>query len=356
MTRLEPVRTPARPATHPDRVQQIAAKVRASAWPRRLAAALLGLLVLWALTYALVPWVLKSQIQKIASEKLGRQVTLGAVDFKPWSLEVVLLDLAIAKAAATASTAGTTTLPATLPATPQLGIKRIYINAELQSLLRLAPVLNALEVDEPAVSLTHLGSGRYDIDDVLARLQPAADAPAGKPQRFALYNVLLRGGQMDFNDQPTGKTHRLRALELAVPFLSNLPSKVEITTSPRLAFSLNGSAFDSAAEATPFADTRKTEAAIKLAGFDVAPYLAYLPESLPFKLESGVVNLDAKVSFEQTPQTVVRLSGWATADKVRLTDKPAGAFAGRDVLAFEQLRVTMNDVRPLEQSSQHHLG
>ena len=83
----------------------------------------------------------------------------------------------------------------------------------------------------------------------------------------------------------------------------------------------------------------------------MAPYLAYLPESLPFKLESGVVNLDAKVSFEQTPQTVVRLSGWATADKVRLTDKPAGAFAGRDVLAFDQLRVTMNDVRPLEQSA-----
>ncbi len=308
---------------------------------------LLGVLILWALTYALVPWVLKSQIQKIALEKLGRQVTLGAVDFKPWSLEVVLTDLAMAKSTASASAAGNTTQPAT----PQLSIQRIYLNAELQSLLRLAPVLNALEVDQPAVSLTHLGGGRYDIDDVLARLQPAADAPAGQPQRFALYNVLLRGGQIDFTDQPSGKTHQVRALELAVPFLSNLPSKVEITTSPRLAFNLNGSAFDSAAEATPFADTRKTEAAIKLTGFDVAPYLAYLPEGLPFKLESGVLNLDAKVSFEQTPQTVVRVSGWATADKVRLADKATGASAGQQVLAFEQLRVTMKDLQPLAQSA-----
>lgn len=179
---------------------------------------MLGLLILWALTCALVPWLLKSQIQKIAFEKPGRLVTLGAVDFKPWSLAVVLLDLASAKSAATASTAGKTTRSATLPATPQLGIKRSHINAELQSLLRLEPVLNALEVEQPAVSLTHLGGGRYDIDDVLARLQPAADAPASKPQRFALYNGLLRGGQMDFNDRPTGKTHRLRALELVVLF------------------------------------------------------------------------------------------------------------------------------------------
>ena len=186
MTRSDPVHTAAsatsssisRPPSSTGRVQQIAANVRASAWTRRLAAVLLGVLILWALTYALVPWVLKSQIQKIALEKLGRQVTLGAVDFKPWSLEVVLTDLAVAKSAATAGAAGMTTQPAT----PQLSIQRVYLNAELQSLLRLAPVLNALEVDQPAVSLTHLGGGRYDIDDVLARLQPAADAPAGQPR------------------------------------------------------------------------------------------------------------------------------------------------------------------------------
>lgn len=324
----------------------MAARLRASAWPRRLALALIGLLVVWALAYALVPWILKSQIQKIASEKLGRQVTLGAVDFKPWSLEAALTDLAIAKATPVSSTTATTST------TPQLSIKRIYINAELQSLLRLAPVFNALEVDEPSVSLTHLGGGRYDIDDVLARLQPAADLEAAdKPQRFALYNVQLRGGQMDFVDQPAGKTHQLRALDLAVPFLSNLPSKVEITTSPRLAFKLNGSAFDSAAEGTPFAQTRKTDATIKLAGFDLAPYLAYVPESLPFKLESAVLNLDVRVFFEQTPDSAVRISGWATADKVRLVEKSAIKPAAREVLAFDQLRVTLSDLQPLAQSA-----
>ena len=63
----------------------------------------------------------------MASEKFGRLVRLGALEFKPWSPEVVLLNLVIAKSAVTASTAGDTTLSAT----PQLEIKRIDVNAEL---------------------------------------------------------------------------------------------------------------------------------------------------------------------------------------------------------------------------------
>ena len=47
-----------------------------------------------------------------------------------------------------------------------------------------------------------------------------------------------------------GKTHTLRDLRLAVPFLSNLASKREVHTEPLLAFNLNGSAFTSAARST----------------------------------------------------------------------------------------------------------
>lgn len=66
-------------------------------WQRRLAWAVAGLVLLWGLAHAWVPRIAKSQIEKVASEKLGRQVTIGAVDFKPWSLELAITDLAIAK-------------------------------------------------------------------------------------------------------------------------------------------------------------------------------------------------------------------------------------------------------------------
>lgn len=325
-------------------------------WLQRAAWAVAALLLLWVLAWLAVPPLLKSQVQKIASEKLGRQVTLGAVDFRPWSLELTVNDVAIAKAGVKSG--------AVPEATPQTGhqvsIKRLYIDAELQSLLRLAPVVDAIEVDEPVISLTHLGDGRYDIDDMLERLKAPAGQPASEPLQFALYNLRLSGGRLDFNDQTVKKTHELRDLNVAVPFLSNLQSKREIKTSPRLAFKLNGSGFDSAAEATPFAQTRKTDATIKLSRFDLKPYIGYLPASLPFRLQDGFLDADAKVAFEQTPDTVVKISGTVTASQVRLLDTAAPASAPvvgaakaanaarPDLLAFDLLQITLDDVRPLQ--------
>ncbi|MDI1275797.1 DUF748 domain-containing protein [Polaromonas sp.] len=302
-----------------------------------------SLLLLWALAYALVPMLLKWQLEKTGSEKLGRQVTVGAVDFRPWSLELTLHDLAIAKAGA----AEPPERARLSPGVPQIKIARHYIDAEMQSLLRLAPVADAIEVDGLALALTHLGQGRYDVDDILARLKPPADAPASDPLRFALYNLVLGDARLDFVDLPAGRTHAVRDLHLSIPFLSNLRSQREVKTSPHLAFRLNGSRFDTAAVGTPFAQTRKTDATLALRGLDLRPYLAYWPESLPFRLESAVLNADIKLAFEQAPATVMRVSGTATAEQVRLLDTQAGR---RELLSFDRLEVGLDDVRPLERS------
>jgi hypothetical protein len=86
-----------------------------------------------------VPFIVKAQLEKIGCEKLGRQLMAGAVDLKPWTLELTLHDLAIAKAGS-----------ANAAEVSQLKIKRLYIDAELQSLLRLAPVADALVVEDPS--------------------------------------------------------------------------------------------------------------------------------------------------------------------------------------------------------------
>jgi hypothetical protein len=318
-------------------------------WHFRAALAVGVLLLIWALAHAAVPYLLKWQIEKAGSEKLGRMVTVRAVEFKPWSLELMLYDLAIAQSEAPGK-AGGANAASGAGNTPQLQIRRIHLNAQLQSLVRLAPVVEALEIDQPVLSVVHLGQGRYDFDDVLARLQSAAPKQAaGEAPKFALYNLVLSGGRVNFNDQPVGKNHELKDLKLMVPFLSNLKSKVEIKTSPRLAFTLNGSSFDTSAEGTPFAQTRKTDAHVKLSGFDLSPYLAYFPASLPFRVQRGLVNLDAQVAFEQTPDTVIKISGSVSAENILLRDaSESKTGGGHDLLAFDQLRIDLQDVRPLE--------
>lgn len=141
-------------------------------------------------------------------------------------------------------------------------------------------------------------------------------------------------------------------LQLDVPFLSNLPSKRDIKIAPRLALKRNGSTFDTAAVGTPFAQTRQAEATFTLRDFDPKPYLSYWLASLPFRLESAVLQADAKVAFEQTSAPVVRISGTVTANKVQLlkANSPLAADgSGDEVLAFERLHILMDDVQPLEQ-------
>lgn len=71
-------------------------EVRQNRWFRRVAAVAGGAMALWAVTWLAVPPLVRSQLEKLATEQLGRKLTLGAVDFKPWSLELTLHDLAAA--------------------------------------------------------------------------------------------------------------------------------------------------------------------------------------------------------------------------------------------------------------------
>ncbi|MCU4118760.1 DUF748 domain-containing protein [Variovorax sp. N23] len=304
------------------------ASLKKNKWLRRGGVAVVVLLAIWALAWLAVPPLAKSQLQKIATEKLGRQVTVGAVDFKPWSLELTLTDLRIA---------------AVDGGPPQLAIRRLYADAELQSLLRLAPVIDAVSVEGPAVRLTHLADGKYDIDDVLAKLASPADAPKSDPARFAVYNISVTDGSVDFDDQTVGRKHVLRDLVLKVPFLSNLDSKREVTTEPKLAFTLNGSAFDSAAFTTPFAANRKTDAQLSFKGLDLAPYLGYIPAGLPVQVKAGLLDADLKIDFEQAATTGLKITGTVAAHQTQVADAK-----GRDLLGFDALKVALVDVRPLD--------
>jgi uncharacterized protein involved in outer membrane biogenesis len=305
------------------------ASIKQNKWVRRGIVALLVLLAFWVIAWLAVPPIAKSQLQKIASEKLGRQVTVGKIDFKPWTLELTLNDLRIATADGSK---------------PQVAIQRIYADAELQSLFRLAPVIDAVTVDGPAILLTHQADGKYDIDDILAKLSagPPPD-PNAKPARFAIYNIAINGGSVDFDDQTVKRKHELREFVLKVPFLSNLASQRDINTEPKLAFTLNGSKFDSAAFTTPFSDSRKTDAHVQFKGLDLVPYLGYIPGGLPVRLQAGSLDADLKIGFEQGAATGLKITGTVEAHTTKVADA-----RGRDLLGFDSLKLALADVRPLE--------
>ena len=315
---------------------------RGPLWLRRLAWVGIGLLLLWMLAWVAVPPVLKWQLQSRLTDLLGRSVTIGDVGFKPWTLEFTFGDLAIAGTAA-GGPAGAASAPAKVE--PLLHVQRLHLNLSGSSLFRLAPVIEELDLDAPQLRVAHVSPGHYDIDDLIARLAPKPETKPepSEPARFALYNLQVHNAQLRFDDRPVGRVHTVDALQLSLPFISNLPAEVEVKVEPRLAFKLNGTSFDSGAQATPFAKERRGTLNWKTGDLDLAPYLVYVPESLPVRIKQGAVSTELAVQFAvpQGGTPTVTLRGTVAARDLVVTD-PAGA----PLVDWRQLKLGLRDVQP----------
>lgn len=313
-------------------MSQVLQTIKNHRWVRRAAWALGCLLAFWLLAWLIVPSVARAQIERHASEALGRKVTVAKVEFLPWTLEATVRGLSIASADGKSS---------------QVQVARIYMDAALQSLWRLAPVIDAVQVDEPVIHVTQTAPGHYDFDDVLERLaqQPQPKDDKAAPQRFALHNLALRGGAVDFDDRTVGKVQTLRELRLDVPFLSNFSADREVKVTPRLAFALNGSAFDTAAQTTPFAPDRQTAVRLRIDGFDLGPFSGYIPNSVPVRLKSGVLDADLRLGFEQAATPLFTISGGVRLHGVQTTDAK-----GEPLLDFASMQLALKDVQPLQRS------
>jgi uncharacterized protein involved in outer membrane biogenesis len=308
---------------------------RSRRWAKGLAWVLGSILLLWGLSWLALPPLLKWQGEERLTEWLGRPVRIGAVEFQPWALRLTVRDLQVGARA----DAGTDE--------PQFRLQRLHVDAQMRSLFKLAPVVRALEMDAPRLRLQRLADGSLDIDDIVERLRPAPaqpDAPAGGGARFALYNVKLNDGEVVFVDTPVDRRHVLSGLQVGLPFLSNLPSDIDVQVEPRVAFALNGTAFDSGAQATPFADDRSTRLSLKMTDLDLAPWLPYVPTQAPVRPQRGRVSADLQLDFEiaddGTPK--LKFSGNSSASDVALNDR-----AGAPLLSWQRLQVALVDVQPL---------
>nr|WP_174862754.1 DUF748 domain-containing protein [Comamonas jiangduensis] len=250
---------------------------RGAALGRKLTVAAAAVLVVWGGLWLALPGVIAQQLQAQATEALGRAVTVRSVEVAPWSLALTVNGLEVAGAAG----------PAPAPA---LSVERVYINASLSSLWRWAPVLDALELDQPVVRVRQDAQGQWDFADVLAKLQRNPEPPQPQAQglaRLALYNIQVRDGRVELDDQLVGVQHKIEALQLQLPFISTLPSQREVKVQPQLSMRLNGSEIASQAVATPFDAAHTTQAKLVIQQFDLAPYAPICQRVCPCACSKG---------------------------------------------------------------------
>lgn len=312
-----------------DRAQDLIQSVR-SGRLRRPALWLGGaLVVLGVLGFLVAPPLLRPVLEREASAALGRQVTLERLSLNPFSLSATLHGLKIAEAGGQGEF---------------VTVGEAYANLSSTSLFRLAPVLKAVRVSGLRLNLVRVADNQYNFNDLIERFRPAPDAPETPPARFALYNIELQDGDIRFDDRVTGQQHRVADLRFGLPFVSNLPGRVDTFVTPHLAATVNGSPFALDGELKPFADRREAHLHLQLEPQDLTRYLAYLPVKLPLALKQAELGLDLRLLWSEGATQTLALQGEVGLGKLRVE-----TLEGGELLQLERLRLALKQVEPLAQ-------
>ncbi|MBL8445793.1 MAG: DUF748 domain-containing protein [Zoogloeaceae bacterium] len=295
---------------------------------RRLLVAFLILVSLVAVFGFLVapPWVRKTA-EDVLSAQLHRPVRVEGVRINPFALSATVSGLSISEPAGGAEA---------------MGFDRLYANVELQSLFRRGPVLGEVSLEGPRVVIRRGNDGRYNWQDLIdqALAPPETPAPPGEPLRFAVYNIQLKGGRITFDDQAEGVVHKIEDLEIGVPFISSIPSQVDVHVEPVIKARINGRPFGVHGTTLPFAAGRDTTLAIGLDALDLTPYVAYSPVEPAFKIPSARLSTDLTLRFSQPQDGPPRvgLKGSVTLAALEVQDK-----AGQPVVKLDRLGLEIAD-------------
>ena len=300
----------------------------------RVVLALLALiLVLLAAAWIALPGWIKGSGARMASEALGREVRISEVRFQPWRLGLVVEGISIAGAKGETA--------------PLLNVGRIDAAMSLRSIWHFSPVLSSLTVEQPIIHLARTGDGHYDIDDLIERFGKPSPKPGPAKSTqpdFALYNIRLSGGEIHLDDRPVRREHLVSALNFELPFISTLDTDEKVDVLPFLTGKFNGVEFGGKGDALPFAEPPQASLDFKLAKLDVTPYLPYVPEGLPLKLQRGMVEAQVRLRFAKAQ---VQVSG-----QLGLSDVALQTPAGQPWLAWKDLQIALKDVRPLHHQLQ----
>lgn len=238
----------------------------------------------------LLPRWVKPQIETAASKALNTPVLVDEVSFSPWTLTARVDGLRVGPAKA-----------------EFVKLKQAEVQVSLESIWRLAPVVRHVTLTQPQIFLERTGPQRFNISSVLDHLNAQPKQPEGKPVNFAVYNIRVADGQIRYLDHVIDpekpEDHLVSALNVGIPFLSNLPSHVEVDVQPLLEAKIDGSPLHVTGKTQPFDKDLHSDIDIKWNAVDLAYWMQaarpLLPPELRVDVAKGQLDTDIRVTFEQ---------------------------------------------------------
>ena len=236
------------------------------------------------------PPLIRGKIASALSDKLHRVVTIEQIRINPYAMTLAVRGFLMKERQSQ---------------TPAVSFNELFVNLELQSLFRLAPVIKELRLVKPYVNLVRNEDLKYNFQDLIDEF---TKGPGGPTPRFALNNIEIIDGKIDFDDRPEKTKHAITSLKIGVPFISSLPSYVDITVKPEFSAVVNGAPFHLAGEAKPFKETRESTLGFDIDKLEIARFLEYSPVTLNFTVPSGQLHGKISASFKASKNNPAVLS------------------------------------------------
>ncbi|MDD5287207.1 MAG: DUF748 domain-containing protein [Desulfuromonadaceae bacterium] len=290
-------------------------------------AAVIAALILFSV--AILPVILRSQAVKAIMETTGRPVRIEEVAFNPFTLTVTVRGFALEEK----------------DGAPFIGIEKLRVSLSTASIFKRALVIDEVTLDLPSLSFARLAANSYSFSDIIDRIKAEPKKETKGQSRFSINNISVHNGSISFDDRAveSGKKHSVKNLEIAIPFISNIPYLVERYIDPKISAIINGASFSFGGKVKPLSKSMETDVKIDLKQFDLPRYVAYAPHKPPVNLASGTLTIDSeinyKVSADKKPELIIK--GGARLDNITVNLKD-----GRPLIKIPSFQINASRLDP----------
>ena len=249
---------------------------------RKIAIWTLSLVVAFGVLLGLIaPPLLRGKIAGDLSQKLHREVTIEQIRLNPYAMTATMRGFLMKERQSQATA---------------VSFDELHVNLELQSIFRLSPVIKELRLVKPYVNLVRNEDLKYNFQDII---DDFTSEPSGGPTpKFALNNIQLVDGRIEFDDRPEQTKHLISSINIGVPFISSLPSYTDIFVKPSFSADINGAPLHIVGASKPFHSSHESTVDLDIDKLQINKYLEYSPVALNFKVPSGELNGKLNASFK----------------------------------------------------------
>ena len=280
---------------------------------RKVAIWLVAIVVAFGILAGLVaPPLLRGKLASELSTKLHRQVSIEQIRINPFAMSVTV------RGFLDEGTPGIRDCGSPLTNSTQTWNFNPYFAGHL--------FLKKSAWSNPTSTVVRNEDHTYNFTDLIDEFTKGPPEPKGPPAptpRFALNNIQLLDGKIDFDDRPEQTKHAITSIKIGVPFISSIPSQVEIKVQPAFYALVNGAPFQIDGEAKPFKDSRESTIHLDIDKLQIPKYVEYSPVELNFKVPSGQLNTKLTVAFRtiKDKPSVLSISGDVGIKELLLQEK-----------------------------------